>query len=421
MTETSEAITTLVTIAKDGPIDVCDTQDRIDAAVAALSQGTGAIAIDTERASGYRYSSRAYLIQFRREGAGTWLVDPTADVDLSALRKVVNSADWILHAATQDLGCLVEIDFVPPSLFDTEYAGRLLGRPKVGLTSLLESELGISLEKEHSAADWSTRPLPPEWLVYAALDVDYLLELREILEAELEARGRSEWARQEFEYLTAWRPPVQRSDPWRKTSGIHTVKNPLHLAVVRDLWHFRDHMARSRDKAPGRVLPDAAIIDIARKDLKSARDVFKLDSLRNRSHKALADQLWDIRQKSLAAKELPASNSQSFVLPPPKTWADKNPAAAHRWGHIRPQLNDLAAGLDLAPEMLISPETVRILCWDNPCDLNDSSAIDSWLRERGVRQWQREFICATIVNIDFDAAPPPIATTTELAAAATSQ
>ena len=152
--------------------------------------GTGPVAVDAERASGYRYSQRAYLVQLRREGAGTVLVDPIEQSDLSAIGAALGDAEWILHAANQDLPCLAEIGLRPPHLFDTELAGRLLGDERVALGTMVERHLGVRLEKGHSAADWSTRPLPHDWLVYAALDVELLVALRAALATELARRGQ---------------------------------------------------------------------------------------------------------------------------------------------------------------------------------------------------------------------------------------
>ena len=156
-----------------------------------------------------------------------------------------SGAEWVLHAASQDLPCLADIGLTPPSLFDTELAGRLLGHPRVGLGAMCESVLGLALEKGHAAADWSTRPLPEDWLKYAALDVEVLVELRDALAAELEATGKTEWARQEFEHVASAPPPAPRVDPWRRTSGMHRVRKPRQLAIIRELWLARDEVARS--------------------------------------------------------------------------------------------------------------------------------------------------------------------------------
>ena len=156
----------------------------------------------------------------------------------------------MLHAASQDLPGLVSRAGAP-RLFDTELAARLLGMPRVGLAAVVAENLGLGLAKEHSAVDWSTRPLPGAWLRYAALDVEVLVELREVLAERLATPGRLEWARQEFEPVRTAPPPPPRVDPWRRTSGLHAVRSARGLAVARALWHARDglappgHLARS--------------------------------------------------------------------------------------------------------------------------------------------------------------------------------
>src|SRR5690349_7401439 len=247
---------------RDGLPEVVDTDEGLAEACAALAAATGPVAIDAERASGYRYSNRAYLIQLRREGAGSWLVDPIGLTTLAPLQDALEGSEWILHAATQDLPCLREVGLTPTALFDTELAGRLLGYPRVGLATLVETLLGYRMKKEHSAADWSTRPLPVPWLEYAALDVEVLSELRDVLSHELHEAGKEEWARQEFEALRSF-TPVVRTDPWRRTSGLHRVRGRRLLGAVRELWETRDQIARGRDVSPGRIIGDGAIVAAA--------------------------------------------------------------------------------------------------------------------------------------------------------------
>src|SRR5690349_19735977 len=247
----------------DGVPPVVESERALMDAARAIAAGEGPVALDAERASGYRYGQRAYLVQLRREGSGTWLIDPIACPDLSPINDAIGSAEWILHAATQDLACLAEVGLRPQQLFDTELAGRLLGLPRVGLAAVVEHYLGLSLAKEHSAVDWSTRPLPEPWLLYAALDVEVLVEVRDHVAADLEAQGKTGWATEEFDALTRFTGPPPRVDPWRRTSGMHKVRNRRTAAIVRELWQERDAMAVERDVSPGRVLPDAALIEVA--------------------------------------------------------------------------------------------------------------------------------------------------------------
>ena len=207
----------------DGLPEVVTSERGVDEAARAIAGGVGPVAVDAERASGHRYGQRAYLVQLRREGSRTWLIDPIAVPDLSPINEAIGGAEWILHAATQDLACLEEVGLRPVQLFDTELGGRLLGLPRVGLAAVVEHYLGLSLAKEHSAVDWSTRPLRPDWLRYAALDVEVLGEIRNLMGVDLARSEKSEWARQEFDALLSWQPNV-KVDPWRRTSGLHTVR-----------------------------------------------------------------------------------------------------------------------------------------------------------------------------------------------------
>ncbi|OLT30941.1 3'-5' exonuclease [Kytococcus sp. CUA-901] len=248
--------------AEDLPPVVADDAGLAEAA-ARVAAGTGPVAIDAERASGHRYGNDAYLVQLRRQGAGTLLVDPMGITDMSPLAEALDGPEWVLHAATQDLPCLADLGLRPRSLFDTELGGRLVGLPRVGLAAVVEHYLDLTLAKEHSAVDWSTRPLPTDWLVYAALDVEVLVEVRDAMEADLERLGRDEWARQEFDALTSFTAKDHGDEAWRRTSGTHRIRRPRQAATLRELWLVRDEMARERDVPPSKVMPDDALVALA--------------------------------------------------------------------------------------------------------------------------------------------------------------
>jgi ribonuclease D len=374
------------------------TEAELAEAVRRLAAGTGPVAVDAERASGYRYSHRAYLVQLRRAGAGTVLLDPIAFGDLGTLGGAIADLEWVLHAASQDLPCLSEIGLIPTRLFDTELAGRLLGYERVGLAALTEALLGRSLEKHHSAADWSTRPLPEAWLTYAALDVELLVELRDLLADELVAQGKDEWARQEFAHLiaTGSNPPKQRSDPWRRTSGIHRLRGPRALARVRALWYARNDIAVRRDTAPGRILPDASIIAAAEHDPKDERALLLLPGFAGRSTRRLSKVWLDALDaaRGLAADELPV-NQVSEGPPPPHRWAEKDPVAHGRLVRCRAVVTRLATEHNLPPENLISPETVRRLAWEPPAELAEES-VRAVLAAHAARMWQQDLLAAEL-------------------------
>ncbi|MER7189718.1 ribonuclease D [Streptomyces flaveolus] len=364
---------------------------------AAFAAGSGPVAVDAERASGYRYGQRAYLVQLRRQGAGTALIDPVACPDLSELGAAISGVEWVLHAATQDLPCLREIGMVPTRLFDTELAGRLAGFPRVGLGAMVENVLGFVLEKGHSAVDWSTRPLPDPWLRYAALDVELLVDLRDSLEKELDRQGKLDWARQEFDAIASAPPPEPRKEPWRRTSGMHKVRRRRQLAVVRELWQTRDRIAQRRDVSPGKVLGDAAIVEAALALPANAHALGALGGFGRVNRRQLEQ--WQAavdRAKGLTESQLPQPGQPVTGPPPPRAWADKDPAAAARLAAARAGVTALAEQLNMPQENLITPDTVRRVCWEPPKPA-DRETVAAALTGHGARPWQVEQVTPVLV------------------------
>ncbi|MEY4497491.1 MAG: hypothetical protein RLZZ364_796 [Actinomycetota bacterium] len=388
----------LLTAPYAGLPDLVDTEERFQKMLRELAAGTGPFAVDAERASGYRYSARAYLIQIKRTGGGLHLLDPIpfgADNPLfTELNNLWRDDEVILHASTQDLPCLRELGLNPQKLFDTELAGRIVGLPRVGLGALVESLLNIGLTKEHSAQDWSIRPLPEDWLNYAALDVELLIELKGEIEKLLQAAGKERWAREEFAAILAAPPSPKRIDPWRRTTGIHKVKRRQQLAVVKALWEARDDLAAHLDISPGRIFSDLAISTVAlscesapiltKRDLEK---VLKPIGLRARWFentprwlKAIAAAL------ELPEDELPPLRLKSDALPPIKLWRDRFPEAYIPLSHARHEMSLKAAELEIPVENLLSPELIRQIAWRRPAEAD----IATILRELGARPWQIE-------------------------------
>jgi ribonuclease D len=390
---------------RDGVPPVTETAAQLAEVVARFAGGTGPVAVDAERASGYRYSQRAYLVQLRREGSGTALIDPIACPDLSLLGKVLQDAPWVLHAASQDIPCLAEVGMAPPEVFDTELAGRLAGFERVGLGAMVENVLGYRLEKGHSAADWSTRPLPRDWLVYAALDVEVLLELRDALEDVLREQGKLAWAQEEFEAVRLAPTPAPRTDPWRRTSGIHRLRTRRQLAGVRALWEVRDAMARRRDTAPGRILPDAAIVSAVTAAPATPADLVALPVFGGRATRRHVDTWWGAleRAAALPEDELPQPGPPGDGPPPPNRWAERDPVAARRLTRARSAVTALAEQHTMPAENLIPPEAVRRLAWTPPADITVdtvSAALARW----GARAWQVSLVGPVLA----EALPEPL-------------
>jgi ribonuclease D len=375
---------------RDGLPALVASPGALTEAIAALAAGTGPVAVDAERASGFRYGHRAFLVQLRRQGAGTVLIDPVACPDLSGLDAALAGTEAVLHAASQDLPCLAELGYRPRKLFDTEVAGRLLGCPRVGLATMVESMLGLGLEKTHSAADWSTRPLPEEWLRYAALDVEVLVELRDVLEKQLTDDGKIEWARQEFAAELAAEPPPPRAEPWRRTSGIHRVRNRRGLAVVRELWLERDKIARRRDLSPTKVLSDAAIVEAARTMPAGPDELTAIAGFSSRgARRHLPEWLRAVaRARAQPDRALPAASAPPGDGPPPAhRWQDRDPEAAKRLTAARAVVAALADANNLPAENLVPPDAVRRLSWQPPEEISPA-AVGADLASFGARPWQ---------------------------------
>jgi ribonuclease D len=400
--ETPEAPPAELLTLRDGLPPVVETGPELAEACAAIAAGTGPVAIDAERASGYRYSARAYLVQLRREGSGSFLVDPVAFDSLDPLQEVLRGTEWILHAATQDLPCLREVGLRPDALFDTELAGRLLGHPRVGLATLVETQLGKRLRKEHSAQDWSTRPLPEPWLEYAALDVEALVELRAVLADQLEEAGKAEWARQEFEALLDHEAPV-RVDAWRRTSGMHKVRGRRGLAAVRALWTARDDIASSRDVTPGRIIPDSAIVAAAQAMPTERRALLSTPGFHGRGASRYSSRWIEALNEAaeMAEDDLPPRSPRSDGPPVPRAWAERDPVAAERLTLARAELAEVAEAHAVPTENLMTPDSVRRVLWEPPATRDPealAAEVDAALLRLGARPWQVEIVSPVLVR-----------------------
>jgi ribonuclease D len=385
------------------PRTVIATVDGFHDAVEALAGGTGPVAVDAERASGFRYSQRAYLIQLYRRGSGTFLIDPPAIAEFAPLQEVIGDVEWVLHAASQDLPCLREVGLDPVTVFDTELAARLLGLPRVGLGSVVEELLGIHLAKEHSAADWSTRPLPASWLEYAALDVELLIDLRDAMVVLLEEQGKTELARQEFEAVVAKEEKAPLAEPWRRLTGVSALRPDRHLAAARELWLARDELARSTDTAPGRLVPDASLMVAAKALPTSRRDLAALKQFSGRASRSEIDRWWAAIERALSTDDIPVQRRATDTLPPPRSWSDRNPEADVRLKAARAALTAIGEEYAIPLENLLTPDFLRRVAWNAP-DPVTVETVSAALAELGARPWQIELTAQPIADSFVEAA-----------------
>ena len=403
----------------EGTPQVIDTEIAFKEALALLSQGSGPFAVDAERASGFRYSARAYLIQIKRKDGGLHLIDPIPFGPghhlFAELNTLLNSDEIILHASTQDLPCLRELGINPIRLFDTELAGRIAGLPRVGLGPLLESLMGVLLAKEHSAADWSARPLPQEWLTYAALDVELLVELRDRMYSILEDAKKLPWALEEFASILKAPPAPPRVDPWRRTSGMHKIKRRDQLAVIKSLWMARDEVAARQDIAPGKLLNDSAIVELAiaiPTNKKEFEKTLRPLGLRARWMENL--QLWldsIATAVSMPEEQWPAMRTNADTLPPIKLWRDKFPEKFAPLSHARAAIELIAQENQIPVENLITPEHVRRICWKPPVGATSTvsiSEVEKGLEELGARQWQIDLVAPALAAALLEREPLPV-------------
>ncbi|MEO7007452.1 MAG: HRDC domain-containing protein [Terrimesophilobacter sp.] len=378
-------------------VSVIETRDAYLRAVTAISAGTGPIAIDTERASGFRYSQRAYLIQLYRRGAGTFLFDPPAVGSFAELNDAIGADEWVLHAASQDLPCLREVGLDPDLIFDTELGARILGLPRVGLGSVVESLLGVHLAKEHSAADWSTRPLPQSWLVYAALDVELLVDVRDKVAGLLEDADKLDIARQEFGAVLQHEPKPFHADGWRRLSGLHSLSSARNLAVARELWDARENYAREIDTAPGRLVPDSALLAAAKMMPESRHDLARLREFTGRASRTELTRWWAAIEIGRTTDDLPSLRHRGDGMPPARTWSERNPEADKRLKAARTAFSAIATARSIPVENLLTPETLRRLAWTPPETL-DLLSVRNSLAGLSARPWQIDATAQTIVD-----------------------
>ena len=413
MSEVEVSIAAPLLAPAAGTPDVIDSDAAFKSALSDLAKGTGPFAVDAERASGYKYSSRAYLIQIKRNGGGLHLIDPIpfgpGHQLFIELNELLNTDEVILHASTQDLPCLRELGINPKLLFDTELGGRIAGLPRVGLGPLLEAHLGVLLAKEHSAVDWSVRPLPQDWLNYAALDVELLVELRNIIAQLLLDAKKLPWAEAEFAAILAAPPSPPRVDPWRRTSGMHKIRKRSQLAIIRALWNVRNEIAAGQDVSPGKLLNDSAIVELAMNPPSNKREfdkVLRPIGLRARWKDNLDIWLATISTAvALPENEHPEMRAAGDSMPPTKIWKERFPEKYAPFTHARAAVEARAAVLNIPVENLIAPDVIRKLVWKLSTDV-EKDALDL-----GARPWQvaeiAEIVTAALLEREPLALPEP--------------
>lgn len=377
-----------------------ESHEQLAEACAVLETHVGPFALDAERASGFKYSARAYLVQVARGDSPIYLIDPFAiSPELSTtpfeeFARVLSADTWILHAATQDLSCLAELGLRPTGLFDTELGGRLAGVPRVGLGTMCESLLGFRLAKEHSAVDWSTRPMQPDWLNYAALDIDVLFDLKAAVETLLVEQEKLAFATEEFEYLLSWQPKGPKIDKWRGMSGLHEVKDQRKLAVARELWTARESLAQKLDVSPGRLVPDSSIVAVVKDTPRTRSELAGRRDFNGRASRTYLDNWWRAVEVGTNTLDLPPLKPVNVGIPNYRNWANRFPEANARLVALKPVMQAISEAVKIPSENVLTPDFMRQLAWQPPTEISTES-VSARLLELGARNWQAT-ICAPI-------------------------
>jgi ribonuclease D len=403
-----EDLTVTALVKSRKPFRLVETEEQLEQAVAELSLHTGHFGVDAERASGFKYSQRAYLVQINRRDSEIYLIDPAAiapKLDASkfnALAQLLTQDAWILHAATQDLGCLAELGLKPSAIIDTELGSRIAGIPRVGLASVVEHYLQLSLAKEHSAVDWSTRPLQGSWLEYAALDVDVLHDLADALLQDLDTQGKLDFAKQEFDHLLTFKPKAEKPDKWRGVSGLHEVKDQKGLAIARALWQARETLAIKLDVAPGRLIPDSSISHVAKVQTASRPQLANDRAFSGRASRSYLDTWWEAIEVGRNTRDLPPLRLPASGIPNHRIWANKFPDANKRLLSTKSVIAQVSSQFSIPQENLLTPDYLRQLCWDELPIVN-SETVSQALIELGARNWQSELLSEKLAQAILDA------------------
>jgi ribonuclease D len=370
-----------VSSTEQGP-ELIQTQPGFDRLATQFADELAAeplMAVDTEAASFHRFRDRVYLVQLSSRSR-TAIVDPLAVGDLGALGRILAdpAIEVVFHDADYDLRLLdLQYGFHARRIFDTRIAAQLLNEPGIGLAALLEKYLGVRLDKRFQRADWSARPLSADMLRYAAADTDHLPSLRDILRRRLEERGRLAWAEEEFALLeqVRWTGADGNEPGWLKMKGAKALKG-RDLAVLRELFRWREETAERSDRAAFRILNNEPMLEIAR--------VKPTDAAALRAIRGVGPDLVERRGREVLAAvrralELPESELPRIERGPRRV---PDPAYEARLERLKAVRNQLATTHDLAPGVLCPNGTLEAIARTVPASLEELGQIP------GIRRWQ---------------------------------
>ena len=398
-----------VTAPSEGTPQLMAGAAAIRQAADRLAQGTGWCAVDTERASGFRYHNRVCLLQIRRAGAGTMLIDVESDPQATTdfIGRVLADTGWVVHAASTDLPYLEQLRLRPPQLFDTELAGRFLGFHRVNLAAMVEHYLGVRLRKNHGGEDWSRRPIPSEWLDYAALDVEYLLPLADAMRSELmQQHPKDTWVAEECDYLTrVYRGYSPTPKSWEDLKGVHGLRTSKQLQVARWLWRVREKLARASDTAVSRLLPDKALVALATELPTTVPKVMRTPGYPPRLRRKA--RYW-ANQVDKALRTAQDRWPEPFPIPtyrdtPPSryTWSRYYPESFPKLTMVREELARVAAQVEIPVENMIQSSDTNEIVWRSQelKEVTDNTELLTLLQRLQIRPWQQKLCLPIFTSI----------------------
>jgi ribonuclease D len=362
-------------LQREVPFIWIDNTAGLDEMLARLRE-VPVIAVDTESNSMYVYYEKVCLIQFSIPGAD-YLVDPLA-VDVSSLGELFASArhEKVFHAAQYDIFSLKrDYGFTFNNLFDTMIAARVLGWKRYGLGPILEDRFDIRLNKRMQRYNWGIRPLPREARDYARLDTHFLLPLREMQIAELQARHRLEEARLAFERQTQIEPSPKVFDPedfWRVRGARDLL--PIEQAILRELYVVRDRYARKHNRPPFKVMNDSTLIRLAEAQPASQRSLAKVKGLNYYMRRDGGEDLLQAIARGIKTPPPPEPHNRSR---PPDDETMERYEALRTWRKLKAE----ARGVE--PDVILPNSTLMALAKRTP------RTRKALARVKGLDAWQR--------------------------------
>jgi len=361
-----------------------DTPQTVESFLVSINPSAGSVesrslALDTEGASFHRFVDRIYLLQLSTRER-TAIIDPMPIGKPPMLGRILEdpAIEIVFHDADYDLRLLQQdYQWHVRNIFDTRIAAQLLGLRAFGLAALLERYFGVKLDKKHQRADWSMRPLPQGMLDYAAQDTIHLLELRDLLERELERAGRLDWAREEFALLegTRWADD-DPAETFLRVKGARDLAR-RELAVLRELVQWRDGVAEQLDRATFRIVGNEQLLEIARRQPPSADQLSSIKGVPRGMIESRGREMTDAVARGLA---VPENALPKFPKAP--RW-DRDPDFDARVAALKTVRDAAASRLDLDPGVLCARDRLEAVARRNP------SAPEELAEVRELRAWQR--------------------------------